>query len=814
MPTNDERLAKIYIDIEGRTQKLEKQLRQLKTKVGKDADIIRNKFETSFNKWSNNLGKRKINELIVLQKRLQMQMRKKISMNVSGRSLDLTRRKLQAVEGQLQGVGKQAQKQAGIFKNAWLAAAAKITIVWYAIRRAISLSKEFKNAARDAEETENKFKTVFENIQDEAISTAKVFARSYKLADSTAQKLFSTTGDLLVGFGFTEKAALDMSRQVNELAVDLASFSNFEGGAERASMALTKGLLGERESMKLLGISVNENTEIFKRLVKEQIKTKGASLIQAKALATLKIAVDQSKKSIGDFSRTHKQLANQERIASEEAKKLKEKIGKKLAPTFLSATKLAINFFRALTETDLEKTIRQLSELGTETRILTQLTASNTLLRNLEEERKLRKEIQSIRVKEEVLNIRVAPGIKQEDFLKIIKQLEEGQFDAAQKQELLKNKTLELKDALLELAKIQEKGLKAPKLESRVNALKYELEIYSNIISRQEAINQLRKDNEIAKKIIAGEKIESKASEEETEVIKQNIKERDELIKQFYSDLKWEASGYHQYRLKMIEDEYQDMKKFASKEINVEQWKNEQIKRLQEERNQYYLKGRKFEAKLTPEKKESWELEKLPEGYKPPKISEEYDSYADLVSGFSDSFHEAFMEVSDGWSDLMDDWLGESKNIFQQMAKSFLSAMGSALTEVAARWAMMQIFKFIGLPIPIGHSGGTFQNGKKIAPYMGAQMGASFTVPKGFPNDSFPMMVESGEKVSVTPAASAGNETRLLKSINNSIQAMNMNMVGLGSRQDRIEQTLSIGNDALRATVKKSQDQRSLYQGA
>jgi len=93
-------------------------------------------------------------------------------------------------------------------------------------------------------------------------------------------------------------------------------------------------------------------------------------------------------------------------------------------------------------------------------------------------------------------------------------------------------------------------------------------------------------------------------------------------------------------------------------------------------------------------------------------------------------------------------------------------------------------------------------------------MGASFTVPKGFPNDSFPLMVESGEKVNVTPAASAGNEARLLKSINTSIQAMNMNMVGLGSRQDRIEQTLSIGNDALRATVKKSQDQRSLYQGA
>jgi len=97
---------------------------------------------------------------------------------------------------------------------------------------------------------------------------------------------------------------------------------------------------------------------------------------------------------------------------------------------------------------------------------------------------------------------------------------------------------------------------------------------------------------------------------------------------------------------------------------------------------------------------------------------------------------------------------------------------------------------------------------------MGAQMGASFTVPKGFPNDSFPLMVESGEKVNVTPAASAGNEARLLKSINTSIQAMNMNMITMRSRQDIIEQTLKIENDSLLATVNKAENQKSLYQGS
>jgi len=52
-----------------------------------------------------------------------------------------------------------------------------------------------------------------------------------------------------------------------------------------------------------------------------------------------------------------------------------------------------------------------------------------------------------------------------------------------------------------------------------------------------------------------------------------------------------------------------------------------------------------------------------------------------------------------------------------------------------------------------------------------------------------------------------------LKSINTSIQAMNMNMITMRSRQDIIEQTLKIENDSLLATVNKAENQKSLYQG-
>ena len=112
--------------------------------------------------------------------------------------------------------------------------------------------------ASDAEETATKFDVVFKDVSDQAAKTAKNLSDNFGLSTKAAKQLLSDTGDLLTGFGFTGQAALDLSTKVNELAVDLASFTNFSGGAEGASAALTKALLGERESVKALGISILE----------------------------------------------------------------------------------------------------------------------------------------------------------------------------------------------------------------------------------------------------------------------------------------------------------------------------------------------------------------------------------------------------------------------------------------------------------------------------------------------------------------------------------------------------------------------------
>ena len=201
------------------------------------------------------------------------------------------------------------------------------------------LGRGMIRSARDAEEARSKFNTVFKDISDSSNSMADSIAKSYGLANTESRVLLGNTGDLLTGFGFSQESALDLSADVQKLAVDLASFTNIEGGASRASKALTSALLGEREAVKSLGISILE--EDVKARVKQLVvveKMKFATERQAKAFATLQIATEQSKNAIGDFARTSDSLANRQRILAANTQNMAEKYGNLLLPIATKVT--------------------------------------------------------------------------------------------------------------------------------------------------------------------------------------------------------------------------------------------------------------------------------------------------------------------------------------------------------------------------------------------------------------------------------------------------------------------------------------------
>ena len=208
----------------------------------------------------------------------------------------------------------------------------------------VALGGSFIKVAADAEETESKFKEVFRGITDEADAMAKTLSKDFDLANTTAQEMLATTGSLLVQFGFTTDAALDMSKQVAALSVDIASFENVQGGAARASQAITKALLGEREMLKGINKVVLEEDVTRKIAILTAQGMTFETNRQAKAVATLALVTEQSERAIGDYSRTQGSATNQSRRLLQRWIDLSVTLGKVLLPLFTEAVKALSSF--------------------------------------------------------------------------------------------------------------------------------------------------------------------------------------------------------------------------------------------------------------------------------------------------------------------------------------------------------------------------------------------------------------------------------------------------------------------------------------
>lgn len=195
-------------------------------------------------------------------------------------------------------------------------------------------------AAIDAEKIENKFRVVFGSVEKRSQKMAADLAKNYGLAKSEAKELLAGTGDLLTGFGFTDKEALKLSGNVQRLSVDLASFNNLQGGSKQASEILTKALLGERDALTTLGVKISE-VDIQNKLAADgKDELTGNALLAAKAEATYALVLSQTKKAQGDFARSADSVANKQRVLQARMADVRVEVGRKLLPiynTFLEA---------------------------------------------------------------------------------------------------------------------------------------------------------------------------------------------------------------------------------------------------------------------------------------------------------------------------------------------------------------------------------------------------------------------------------------------------------------------------------------------
>lgn len=197
----------------------------------------------------------------------------------------------------------------------------------FATHKIIEFGKRSIQAYSDLQETTQKFGEVFKGVNKEAERQAEILEEKFGASSRSARSMLSLTGDLLTGFGFGRKEALELSAQVAQLGSDIASFSNYAGGAEGATIAITKAMLGETEMAKMLGISIKTDSEEYKKLYKQIKATKGTTDSQTKAWVAYLLAAKQKGNALGDFERNINSIANQSRLFSNEIEELMSQFG-------------------------------------------------------------------------------------------------------------------------------------------------------------------------------------------------------------------------------------------------------------------------------------------------------------------------------------------------------------------------------------------------------------------------------------------------------------------------------------------------------
>lgn len=193
-------------------------------------------------------------------------------------------------------------------------------------------SRELFRLGTAAEETGSKFRTVMGPALDDANAFLDDFAVQAGLSRVAAQNLTATTAAIAQGMGFAQDASAGFAEEVIRLAADVGSFNNLptEDVLNRVNAALT----GERESLKRLGIVINE-TEVQQRALNDTGKASAALLTQQeKATATLALITEKAGVAVGDLARTQDSAANTARRVQARFADLQNEVATAVLPIF------------------------------------------------------------------------------------------------------------------------------------------------------------------------------------------------------------------------------------------------------------------------------------------------------------------------------------------------------------------------------------------------------------------------------------------------------------------------------------------------
>lgn len=229
------------------------------------------------------------------------------------------------------------QRQVGNIEN-MARRAGKLIASAFALKKLIDFGKQCLELGSDLSEVQNVVDVTFPNMIKQVDDFAKSAAATFGLSETMAKKYMGTFGAMSKAFGFSEKAAYDMSTALTGLSGDVASFYNIS--QDEAYTKLKSVFTGETETLKDLGVVMTQNALDQYALANGYGKVTAKMTEQEKV--ALRFAFVQEKLSLasGDFARTSDGWANQTRLLKLQFDSLKASIGQGLISAFTPVIKV------------------------------------------------------------------------------------------------------------------------------------------------------------------------------------------------------------------------------------------------------------------------------------------------------------------------------------------------------------------------------------------------------------------------------------------------------------------------------------------
>lgn len=190
----------------------------------------------------------------------------------------------------------------------------------------------------------NKAGIVFGNQLGVAEEWAAENAAAMGLTERRAIGAAAGIQDLLVPMGFTRDQATGMTFDLMDLSGALSEWSGGTRSSAEVSQIMTAALLGERESLKSLGISITQAEVDQQVLANGMAGTTGQVLQQAQAQATLELITAKSTDAQTAYAEGAGSNARQQAELTARIQTMREELAMQLVPAFGKAMEVGLAF--------------------------------------------------------------------------------------------------------------------------------------------------------------------------------------------------------------------------------------------------------------------------------------------------------------------------------------------------------------------------------------------------------------------------------------------------------------------------------------